>query len=103
MNYMEEILVDLKKRPGLYATDEKLEHLRAFINGYMYRKFQDTDDIPEFYPGFQKYVEEFYHVTTGQHWSKIIDFYSNSHHEAMNKFFQHLDAFTECEKIYNSK
>ena len=71
MNYMKEVLSEIRQRPGMYISDLKLQNLHAFMNGYMYRLFQGEDIVPEFYPGFQEYIENLYHVTTGQHWSKL--------------------------------
>lgn len=98
MNYMKEVLNEVKVRPGMYLNDRKLENLYAFINGYMYRKFQEQDTIPEFYPGFQKFITDKYNVTTGQHWTKIIDFYSDSEKEALDKFFLHLDEYSKIDE-----
>ncbi|MCB6611097.1 hypothetical protein V3C10_14455 [[Clostridium] symbiosum] len=98
MNYMKEKLDQLRIRPGMYIQDVTLQNLHAFMNGYMYRIFQDEDIVPEFYPGFQEYIEDVYHITTGQHWSKIITFYSDSDEEALTKFFEHLDTYTEIEE-----
>lgn len=95
MNYMKKILSEMKKRPSMYIYECKLENLYAFMNGYMYRIFQEDDIIPEFYPGFQKYIEEKYKVTTGQHWTKIIDFFADNEKEALDKFFLHLEEYTE--------
>ena len=98
MNFMKKILEQMRIRPGMYLGDCKLDNLSAFINGYMYRLFQEEDIIPEFYPGFQEYIAKKYSVTTGQHWSKILDFYSDSEEEALKKFFQHLDEYTEMDE-----
>ena len=98
MNYIKKHLEELRIRPTMYIHEVNLQNLQAFMNGYMYRIFQDEDIVPEFYPGFQEYIEGIYHVTTGQHWSKIITFYSDSDQEALIKFFEYLDAYTEIEE-----
>lgn len=103
MNYMKEILSQLKIRPGMFLGNSNVDNLYAFINGYMYRIFQEDDTIPEFYPGFQKYIEEEYNVKTGLHWTKILDFYSDNEEEAMKKFFFHLDEFTKIEESNSKK
>lgn len=105
MNYMKQILNEMRERPGMYIYECNLENLYAFMNGYMYQIFQEEDIVPDFYPGFQKYIEETYKVTTGQHWAKIINFYADSEKEALDKFFLHLEEFTEIDsnqKIVNS-
>lgn len=98
MNYMKKILEQMRTRPRMYLGDHKIGNLSAYITGYMYRLFQEEDTIPEFYPGFQEYIEIKYNVTTGQHWSKILDFYSDSEEEALKKFFQHLDEYTKMDE-----
>lgn len=89
---LKETFREMKLRPGMFITDEDLDNLYAYLNGYMCR-YEKDGAIPEFCPGFQKYIKELYHVTTGQRWSKIIKFYSNNNHEAMERFFQHLEDF----------
>lgn len=98
MNYMLGILDEMRIHPGMYLGERSLENLHAYMNGYMYRIFQEEDIVPEFYPGFQEYVAELYGVTTGQHWTRILDFYSSSEGEALAKFFQHLDEYTELDE-----
>jgi len=98
MNYMRNILEEMKDRPGMYIYECKLENLYTFMNGYMYQIFQEDDIVPEFYQGFQGYIEARYNVTTGQHWTKIIDFYSENKEEALHKFFQHLEEYTEIDE-----
>lgn len=75
MNYMKELLAQVKIRPSMHLGDCKLENLCALMNGYMYRMFPEEETIPEFYPGFQSYIENKYNITTGQHWSKILLFF----------------------------
>lgn len=88
----------MQKRPGMYLYECNLENLHAFMNGYMYQIFQEEDIVPEFYPGFQEYIEDIYHVQTGQHWTKIIDFFTNDGKEAVNQFFQYLEKYTEMDE-----
>ena len=100
---MKDVLSQLRLRPGMYLVDCKLENLHAFMNGYMYQIFQEDDIVPEFYPGFQEYIEERYHIKTGQHWTKILDFYSDNAKEAFDRFFLHLEKFTDIdESIQNN-
>lgn len=98
MNYMKEILSEMRKRPGMYISECNLDNLRVFMNGYMYQIFQEDDIVPEFYAGFQEYIEEIYHIKTGQHWTKILNFYSDSEKEAFDKFFLHLEEFTKMDR-----
>lgn len=97
MNYMQGILKKIKERPAMYIYECNLESLYAFMNGYMYRIFQNDDIVPEFYPGYQEFIEDKYNVTTGQHWTKILDFFSENKKEALNKFFQHLEEYAEID------
>jgi hypothetical protein len=94
---MKEILSHIKLRPNMILNESTLENLNAFMNGYMYRIFQVDDVIPEFYPGFQKYIEEFYNDTTNQHWSKIISINSKSEKAAFDRFFMHLEEYTKID------
>ena len=101
MNYMKEILSQIKIRPGMFLADCNLENLYAFMNGYMYRIFQEKDIVPEFYPGFQEYIEKKFDINTGQHWAKILDFYSDSEEEALKNFFLYLEEYTRIEEEDN--
>jgi hypothetical protein len=98
MNYMKEILYQVKVRPGAFLNDVTLENLYAFMNGCMYQIFQKEDIVPEFYPGFQEYIEEIYNTNTKQHWTKMIDFYSENKKAVVEKFFEHLEKYTEIEE-----
>jgi hypothetical protein len=93
---MKDILDQIKLRPKMIINERRLENLHAFMNGYMYCIFQEDDIITDFYPGFQEYIEQYYKVSTGQHWSEIINYYSNNE-EAFEKFFRHLEEYSEIE------
>lgn len=98
MNFMRSILAEMRTRPGMWLGECTMENLYVFMNGYMYQRFQEQDIIPEFYLGFQEYIEKKYNVITRQHWSKILNFYSDSEEEALKKFFQHLDEYTKIDE-----
>ena len=58
MNYMKDVLYEMRNRPIVYLGKNEIEYLYAYINGYMYRLFQEEDTIPEFYPGFQMCIRD---------------------------------------------
>jgi hypothetical protein len=95
---MEKVLEHIKLRPRMHLIDPSLENLYILIRGYMYQLHQEEDIIPEFYPGFQEYIEKVYGVTTGQHWSKIIIFHSENKNESLERFFRHLEEYTEIDR-----
>lgn len=95
MNYMKEILSHIELRPNMILNECTLENLYAFINGYMYCIFQADDIVPDFYPGFQEYIEKIYSIAADLHWSVIINLNSKSEKEAFDKFFRHLEEYTQ--------
>ncbi|MEH1940262.1 MAG: hypothetical protein V7L01_08615 [Nostoc sp.] len=96
-----EILSNIKKRPGMFLGTNSITRLDMLLRGYsLARKEVDvppTEPEREF-QGFQSWVEEKYGINSGQSWSKIILFYSVDEHEALQKFFELFEEYLNSNK-----
>ncbi len=89
------LLKEIKKCPKLYlGNDISLTSLNYFLSGYfMGRDDEIHDGKKSGLPYFQEYVQKKYRITSSQHWSKIITFYSAGNVNAVNNFFDILSEF----------
>ncbi|MEH2356473.1 MAG: hypothetical protein V7K28_25355 [Nostoc sp.] len=91
-----EILTNIKKRPGMYLGANSITRLDMLLRGYSLARREvgvpPTKPEGEF-QGFQSWVEEKYGINSGQSWSKIILFYSVDEHEALQKFFELFEEY----------
>lgn len=93
MEIIFELLQEIRKRPNLYLGKASLELLDAFIGGCSFYCYKANGYYPDFFSGFQKFVQKRYKIQTTQGWWSIIRFFSYTDEEAFNKFFDLLDEF----------
>ena len=94
MDELQKILNEVRKRPNMYLGKVSLERLSAFIDGYMTCLRQvNHDERLDFYPGFQKYVQETYHIQATKNWASIITEFNVVEEDAFRRFFELLDEF----------
>ncbi|RCJ40036.1 hypothetical protein A6769_04685 [Nostoc punctiforme NIES-2108] len=91
-----EILSNIKKRPGMFLGRSSITRLDMLLRGYSLARREvgvpPTEPEREF-EGFQSWVEEKYGINSGQSWAKIILFYSVDEHEALQKFFELFEEY----------
>ncbi|PHM07081.1 hypothetical protein [Nostoc sp. 'Peltigera malacea cyanobiont' DB3992] len=96
-----EILSNIKKRPGMYLGRSSITRLDMLLRGYSLARREvgvaPTEPEREF-EGFQSWIEEKYGINSGQSWSKIILFYSVDEHEALHKFFELFEEYLNRNK-----
>ncbi|MFN6474994.1 hypothetical protein [Nostoc sp. DedQUE07] len=96
-----EILTNIKKRPGMFLGRSSITRLDMLLRGYSLARREvgvpPTEPEREF-EGFQSWVEEKYGINSGQSWSKIILFYSVDEHEALQKFFELFEEYLNRNK-----
>ncbi|WP_230966598.1 hypothetical protein [Nostoc sp. NZL] len=96
-----EILNNIKKRPGMYLGANSITRLDMVLRGYSLARKEvsvpPTEPEREF-EGFQSWVEEKYGINSGQSWSKIIFFYSVNEPEALQKFFELFEEYLNRNK-----
>ena len=57
MEIIFDLLQDIRKRPNLYLGEASLELLNAFIGGCSFYCLKVNGYYPEFFPGFQEFVQ----------------------------------------------
>ncbi|MHC5734700.1 hypothetical protein [Nostoc sp.] len=96
-----EILSNIKKRPGMFLGANSITRLDMLLRGYSLARREvgvpPTEPEREF-EGFQSWVKEKYGINSGQSWSKIILFYSVDEHEALQKFFELFEEYLNKNK-----
>ncbi|MEH2205583.1 MAG: hypothetical protein V7K53_16130 [Nostoc sp.] len=96
-----EILTNIKKRPGMFLGANSITRLDMLLRGYSLARREvgvpPTEPERQF-EGFQSWVEEKYGINSGQSWSKIILFYSVDEPEALQKFFELFEEYLNRNK-----
>jgi hypothetical protein len=94
-----DLLSNIQKRPAMYLGEPSICHLRTFLAGYFFARQQmgkvETDQEKHF-SNFQVWIQQKFKITSSQSWDKIILFYSQDEHKALEQFF---DLFTEFSAI----
>ncbi|MEH2027242.1 hypothetical protein [Nostoc sp.] len=96
-----EILSNIKKRPGMYLGRSSITRLDMVLRGYSLAR-KEVGVLPaepeREFEGFQSWIEGKYGINSGQSWSKIILFYSVDEHEALQKFFELFEEYLNRNK-----
>ena len=98
-----DLLMDIRKRPGVYLGQKSLTLLHSFLGGYIIRLAEEgyTDvDLSD----FQNYIANRFNIQSAHSWAHIIRFYSASETEAFDRFYELLDEYLSenSEAICNS-
>ena len=86
------LLMDIRKRPGVYLGQKSLTLLHSFLGGYIVRLAEEgyTDvDLND----FQNYIANRFNIQSAHSWAHIIRFYSGSEAEAFDRFYELLDEY----------
>ena len=102
MEIIFDLLQDIRKRPNLYLGEASLELLNAFIGGCSFYCLIVNGYYPEFFPGFQEFVQTRYDIHTVHGWWSIIRSFCANDEEAFYKFFELLDEFLIITKAKNT-
>ena len=92
-DYVEKMLLDIQKCPAMYIGKKSLDYLVTYLAGYMWCVFERDGEMPDYLPGFQKFVENYYDIKSARHWSQIIKFFCMKEEEAFDMFYQLLYEF----------
>lgn len=92
---LNELLKAIKAKPGLYIGIKSLVRLRTFIDGFLYAVYliNGKKRHIEFYPDFQNWIAEKYHIRSTHGWCEIINFYELSEEKAFDRFYELLNEF----------
>ncbi len=86
-----ELLLGMKKRPGLYFNNFSISTLRAFLDGYRHA----AGDSDTFYvlDEFQLFIVKKFKINPVLSWNKIIRLYAHSDEQAFHQFFELFEEF----------
>jgi hypothetical protein len=92
-----ELLHQIKKRPGMFLDSPSIKSLQMLMMGYnIARRDQNiplTKQELEF-QGFQQWIQDKYNVLSSKSWATIILENSQDERDALNKFFDLFEEFT---------
>lgn len=92
-----DIIRNIQKRPAMYLGQPSIVHLRTFLAGYFFARHQlgeaETAQEKQF-SKFQSWIQEKFKITSSQSWDKIILFFSQDEHKALEQFFELFDEFS---------
>ena len=91
--HISKLLEKIRKRPAMYLGKKSIDGIDMTLEGHMLRAFELDGGTKEPLPGFQKFVEDYYDMHFGQHWSDIIYFYTFHEEVAFEEFFILIDEF----------
>ncbi len=93
-----DLIRNIQKRPAMYLGQPSISHLRTFLAGYFLARHQlgeaETQQEKHF-DNFQSWIQEKFKITSSQSWDKIILFFSQDEHKALEQFFQLFDEFSK--------
>jgi hypothetical protein len=96
MNSFYESIRKIKKRPSMYLGKPSICNLRSYLAGYIFARRElgiaPTEEEQTFVK-FQDWIQKKFNVSSSQSWDKIILFYSEDEHTALEQFFNLFEEF----------
>jgi hypothetical protein len=96
-----DLIRNIQKRPAMYLGQPSITHLRTFLAGYFFARHQlgepETNQEKHF-DNFQTWIQEKFKIASSQSWDKIILFFSQDEHKALEQFFELFDEFSRTER-----
>jgi hypothetical protein len=95
-----DLIRNIQKRPAMYLGQPSISHLRAFLAGYFFARHQlgePETDREKHFANFQTWIQEKFNITSSQSWDKIILFFSQDEHKALEQFFELFNEFSKTE------
>jgi hypothetical protein len=84
----------------MYLGQPSILHLRTFLAGYFFARHHlgepETAQEKQF-SNFQAWIQEKFKITSSQSWDKIILFFSQDEHKALEQFFELFDEFSRID------
>lgn len=99
---IEELIMKIKKRPGMFVGELNLEPIYHFINGFRFNNIinNNTELIDIYFKdNFSLWVKDFitekYHINcdSSRNYLYYIQLVSSEHKEQLNLFFELCDRF----------
>lgn len=98
MSNLYDLLQKIKQRPALYLGKRSLSHLHVFLDAYTFARRElgiETTEQERNFEDFQDWIELKFNQTDTQSWSRIILFYSEDESDALEKFFDLFEEFSQ--------
>ncbi len=92
MNSVVSLLVEIRKRPGMYIGKRSVIRVHIFLQGWLLAK-EMVPDV-ELLREFQGWISSKYGVSSSHSWAELINFYSEGPVEAFEEFYSLFDEFT---------
>ncbi len=95
-----DLIRNIQKRPAMYLGEPSITHLQTFLAGYFFARHQlgEPDTEPEkHFAHFQTWIQQKFNITSSQSWDKIILFFSQDEHKALELFFELFDEFPKVD------
>jgi hypothetical protein len=96
--YFDQILQDIKARPGMFLGSCSITRLRSFLDGYQNARADlglPRTEQEKVFDGFQHWVQTRFKVTSTQGWDTIILLHSSDEQGALQLFFDLLEQFQQ--------
>jgi hypothetical protein len=93
MEMVNEILVKIKDKPGLFLGKKSLSLLVTFLDGYLLAKRECGVEIKIIDARFQDWVAKRYCIKSSHRWSEIIVFFEKDEGGAFDTFFELYNEF----------
>jgi len=93
MEPLMEVIGWMREKPGLYLCSRTIECLRAFIDGWLTGAGNPPDETELLMVGFQRWIQERFHVEAAISWDRIILFYSKDSFDALDQFFALFEEY----------
>ena len=82
----------------MYLNPPSAQTLRAFLSGYELGLRGSDPEFDRFSAEFGNWLGKRYHLSSSQHWTKIIEFHSATEAEEMELFWNLYDKFESRSK-----
>lgn len=91
---LEQLLANIRRRPGMYLDDVSLAALSAFMGGFQAANLPPSSFENAFGSQFPSWLRARFRTEAfEQGWYEILRFYSRNDHDAFVLFFEMLDQF----------
>ncbi len=91
-----DLIHNIEQRPAMYLGHPSITHLQSFLAGYFLARQQlgipETEQEQQF-SDFQPWIQQRFKISSGQSWDKIILFFSQDEHTALQQFFTLFHEF----------
>ena len=82
----------IRTKPAMYISYHTISALKAFIDGWYFRNTNEDVEIT-ILQDFEIWLRNHFNLDDKRSWDRMILFYSQDEHHALNRFFELFDDF----------